>query len=200
MASQRLKTSGTMSWLRYSVIHSTRSPASPGSSAASRFSPGGFHASVAPPDAQPRPTRKPAKRLDEVIHALGRDVRADVAEGERLARQSFPSGQPFPVKPVVQVSQLALRQPEVIAEPRQQVTRRRDEQVHRVADPPRVGHAPPHPARPVFGVPLELVAVVAEVATVAAHRALAVVLPVAHRPGFGVRVAVHLDELPARDT
>ena len=112
---------------------------------------------------------QPSECLYQVVNALGRNVGADVAEGEGFAPQRFrhgalPARHALQVKAVVQVDQFLGGKSELIPEAAQQVHRRGDEHVHRAAHLAHVGHAAAHPLRPVGGVQFVLPAVAGEVA------------------------------------
>ena len=154
-------------------------------------------AARAAPDAQERCSGDLSEGPDQIVDPLRRDVRADVAEDEGLAGGSCPAPQAREVEAVVEMDQLAGRDPELVAVPVEEGAGGGVEQVHKLGHFLRVAHAPPDPARPVDDVLLALGRRAPEVAGVAVFGALAVVLAIAGGPQV-VRIArMRLHELPA---
>ena len=149
----------------------------------------------APPNTQTRIAFQKAKGPDQIMYALGRDMRSDVPEGEWFTFHTLSPTEARSVEAVVQVDQLLFRQAKVVLEPVTKVAGRRNKHVHQSRHFTHMTHPSGHPASPVADVVFSLLRRSAEVPGIATLRTFPVLLTITDGPQGLPISREHLHEL-----
>ena len=147
------------------------------------------------PNTQTRIAFQKAEGPDQIMYALGRDVRSNVPEGEWFTFHTLSPAEARSVEAVIQVDQLLFRQAKIVLEPVTEVAGRRNKHVHQPCHFTHMTHPPGHPVSPVADVFLSLLRRSAEVSGIATLCTLPVILTITYSPQGLPILREHLHEL-----